>query len=53
MYADDAGAKLMELEGKDAELSKAGNTFPAKERMLLRSQKRVEMHHSSMLRLTT
>jgi hypothetical protein len=51
MYADDARAKLMELEEKDLDLSEAGNAFPAKERMLLKWQKRVEMHHSSMLRL--
>ncbi len=51
MYADDARAKLMELVEKDAEISKAGNAFPAKERMLLKWQKRVEMHHSSMLKL--
>lgn len=46
MYHERAQKTLADLEEKDMELSKAGMAFPVIERMLLKWQNHVEMHHS-------
>jgi hypothetical protein len=47
MYADDAAARLIVLDERAAEASKAGTAFPARERLIAKWHRHVSEHHRS------
>jgi hypothetical protein len=46
MYADDAAARLETLDDRAGDLSKVGNAFPARRRLISKWHHHVKEHHS-------